>query len=59
MHGRMIHVRENGKYVRQAQIYDPHGRVSVVPHSPKAKLTVAESAGYGPHLAQQDPVGLS
>jgi hypothetical protein len=59
MHGRMIHVRENGKYVRQAQIYDPHGRVSVVPHGPKAKLTVAESAGYGPHLAQQDPVGLS
>jgi len=28
MHGRMIHVRKNGKYVRQSQAYDAQGRVS-------------------------------
>jgi hypothetical protein len=28
MHGRMIHVRKQGKYVRQAQAYDARGRVS-------------------------------
>lgn len=28
MHGRMIHVRNAGKYVREAQQYDAHGRVS-------------------------------
>jgi len=28
MHGRMIHVRKNGEYVREAQQYDAHGRVS-------------------------------
>jgi kynurenine 3-monooxygenase len=27
MHGRMIHVRKNGEYVRQPQIYDARGRV--------------------------------
>ncbi|KAH3982678.1 kynurenine 3-monooxygenase [Parastagonospora nodorum] len=26
MHGRMIHVRKHGQYVRQAQAYDAHGR---------------------------------
>ncbi|KAH7405992.1 kynurenine 3-monooxygenase [Phaeosphaeria sp. MPI-PUGE-AT-0046c] len=26
MHGRMIHVRKQGQYVRQAQAYDAHGR---------------------------------
>lgn len=29
MHGRMIHVRKHGEYVREAQQYDAHGRVSV------------------------------
>jgi kynurenine 3-monooxygenase len=28
MDGRMIHVRKQGQYVRQAQAYDAHGRVS-------------------------------
>jgi kynurenine 3-monooxygenase len=28
MHGRMIHVRKKGEYVRQAQAYDARGRVS-------------------------------
>lgn len=28
MHGRMIHIRKNGEYVRQPQIYDARGRVS-------------------------------
>lgn len=27
MHGRMIHIRKLGEYVRQAQQYDAHGRV--------------------------------
>jgi kynurenine 3-monooxygenase len=27
MHGRMIHVRKQGQYVRQAQAYDARGRV--------------------------------
>ena len=31
MHGRMIHIRKNGEYVRQPQIYDARGRVSVIP----------------------------
>jgi kynurenine 3-monooxygenase len=30
MHGRMIHVRKNGEYVRQPQIYDARGRVSPI-----------------------------
>ena len=30
MGGRMIHVRKNGEYVRQAQAYDARGRVSVM-----------------------------
>jgi kynurenine 3-monooxygenase len=30
MHGRMIHVRKQGQYVRQAQAYDAHGRVSTL-----------------------------
>ena len=29
MYGRMIHVRQNGEYVRQSQIYDARGRVSL------------------------------
>lgn len=28
MHGRMIHLKKNGEYVREAQQYDAHGRVS-------------------------------
>lgn len=28
MHGRMIHMRKNGEYVQQPQIYDARGRVS-------------------------------
>jgi kynurenine 3-monooxygenase len=28
MHGRMIHQKKHGEYVREAQQYDAHGRVS-------------------------------
>ena len=28
MHGRMIHVKKHGEYVREAQQYDAHGRVN-------------------------------
>lgn len=30
MHGRMIHIRKNGEYVRQPQIYDARGRVRIL-----------------------------
>ena len=29
MHGRMVHMRKKGKYVRQPQAYDARGRVSI------------------------------
>lgn len=39
MHGRMIHVRKKGEYIREAQQYDAHGRVSF---SQKFNISLAE-----------------
>lgn len=55
MHGRMIHVRKNGEYVRQPQMYDARGRVSSSHQTTGSLLTSAESAGHGPDGPQQDP----
>jgi hypothetical protein len=52
MHGRMIHVRKHGEYVRQAQAYDAHGRVSACSLLARFKLIVLELARHGSHDAE-------
>jgi len=55
MHGRMIHVRKNGEYVRQPQMYDARGRVGLSDQAIDSLLTVAESARNGQDGPKQDP----
>lgn len=55
MHGRMIHIRKNGEYVRQPQIYDARGRVSTVwSHAIDLMLIWVEFVGYGSDRFEQD-----
>lgn len=59
MQGRMIHVRKQGEYVREPQIYDARGKVSVAENIIRDVLIGEEFARARPNELKHHSLGPS